>query len=228
MRIKFEKITHHYQSSTHSSRQVINISHWEIDTGEQILVRGVSGSGKTTLFNITAGLLQPTTGMVYYDATSMFSLSEAQRDRFRAQHIGYIFQTHYLLNTLNALENVVMPMAFAKILPKSQWHERATDLLSQVGLGDFLYHRPAQLSTGQRMRVAVVRALVNKPHVVLADEPTASLDAESAETVMELIQSTCSLNNAILLVSSHDPALTSRFKTVINLDAGALQEIIPA
>lgn len=228
MQLRFENLTHTYQSPSLIAREVLNIPHWTIESGQQILVRGVSGSGKTTLFNIAAGLLQPTTGAVDYGKTSLYDLSEAQRDRFRARHIGYIFQTHYLLNTLNALENVMMPMMFAKTLPSSERRNHASNLLEQVGLGEHLQHRPAQLSTGQRMRVAVARALANKPAIVLADEPTASLDSEAADVVMDLIQETCSNNGSILLVSSHDPALTSRFETVVNLSAGALQEIIPA
>lgn len=227
MQIKLDKLTHTYNQPSTMAREVLNIPQWAIGAGEQILVRGVSGSGKTTLFNIVAGLLKPTTGTVTYGDTSVYTLSEAQRDRFRAQHIGYIFQTHYLLNTLSALENVEMPMAFAKRIPQSQWRSTARDLLTQVGLGEHLNHRPSQLSTGQRMRVAVVRALVNQPRVVLADEPTASLDEDSATTVMDLIQETCVANNAILLVSSHDPALTDRFATVVNLTAGELQKASP-
>lgn len=226
MQLRFEKLTHTYQSPSLTSREVLNIPNWTIASGQQILVRGVSGSGKTTLFNIAAGLLEPTTGAVSYDKTSLYDLSEAKRDKFRAQHIGYIFQTHYLLNTLSAVENVIMPMVFAKTVPPSQRRKHASDLLTQVGLEDHLHHRPAQLSTGQRMRVAVARALANQPVVVLADEPTASLDTDAANVVMDLIQETCRNNNSILLVSSHDPALTSRFETVVNLAAGELQEIV--
>ncbi|GAB4527622.1 MAG: ABC transporter ATP-binding protein [Anaerolineae bacterium] len=222
MTIRFEQLTHIYKSPAAEPRKVLDIPEWRIAAGEQLLLRGVSGSGKTTLFNITAGLLRPTTGTVRFDDQSLYALPEAARDRFRARNIGYIFQTHYLLNTLTALENVVMPMAFGQAVPRGQWRARARDLLGQVGLGDHVDYRPAQMSTGQRMRVAVARALVNQPRLVLADEPTASLDEQSAQVVMALIQQTCRETNATLLVASHDPALQARFAQVVHLHAGEL------
>ena len=222
LRLRYYKLRHIYSSPTAEARLVLDVPEWTIEPGQQVLVRGVSGSGKTTLFNITAGLMQPTQGTVRLGTTSLYRLSEAQRDRFRAQKIGYIFQTHYLLATLSAVENGVMPMAFARQLPRAQWRGRAIELLQQVGLADFIDYRPAQLSTGQRMRVAVARALVNRPQLVLADEPTAALDSESAAAVMDLVQQTCRQNDAILLVASHDPALLTRFDTVADLEHGEL------
>lgn len=226
MTVRIEGLVHVYKSPAAATHvvPVVEIDAWTIDDGEQILLRGVSGSGKTTLFNIMTGLLRPTKGDVWYGDTSLYSLSEAARDRFRAQTIGYIFQSHFLLNTMTATENVQMPMAFAREQPPAQWAARATTLLEQLGLGDRLHHRPAQLSTGQRMRVAVARALANTPQVVFADEPTAALDDESADTVMDLIQETCRANNAILIVASHDPALTPRFTRFADLKAGHLTE----
>jgi len=228
--IRIEELVHVYRSAATSERPVLSIPQWRIEPGEQILLRGVSGSGKTTLFNIMTGLLHPTKGGVWYDDTSLYNLAEAARDRFRASTIGYIFQSHFLLNTMTAIENVEMPMAFARVLPSSQWRSRATELLSQLGLQDRLHYRPAQLSTGQRMRVAVARALANTPNVLFADEPTASLDAASSEQVMDLIQETCRQNKAILIVASHDPALTKRFEKYADLNAGELElsEVQPA
>ena len=222
MTIRLENLNHIYKSPEGEARPVLNISAWALEAGNQILLRGVSGSGKTTLFNIMAGLLQPTKGGVWYDDLSLYSLSEARRDRFRACNIGYIFQNHFLLNTMTAVENVEMPMAFARSLPQPQWRQRAVALLTQVGLAERVHYRPSQLSTGQRMRVAVARALANNPNVIFADEPTAALDEESSEMVMDLIQATCRANNAILLVASHDPALTQRFAHIADLQAGQL------
>lgn len=223
MTIRLEHITHIYKSPTAEARPVLDISAWTIEPGQQYLLRGVSGSGKTTLFNVMTGLLQPTKGGVWYDDLSLYSLSEAERDRFRARNIGYIFQNHFLLNTLTAVENVEMPMAFARAIPRSQWRQRAVDLLTQVGLAERIHYRPSQLSTGQRMRVAVARALANTPNVVFADEPTAALDEDASDKVMDLVQETCRANNAMLLVASHDPALANRFTHFADLNAGTLK-----
>lgn len=220
MILRFENVTHIYQ--THQPRKVLDIPHLAIHQGDQILLRGVSGSGKTTLFNIASGLLKPTTGNIYYETVDLYSLSEAKRDQYRSQHIGYIFQTHHLLNALSAVENVVMPMAFAKQIPSRKWHDRALELLSLVNLADHAKHRPAQLSAGQRMRVAIARALANQPEVLFADEPTASLDQETGQVVMDMIQKTCREINATLIVASHDPALTPRFQQRADLQAGNL------
>lgn len=225
MRLRYEQLRHTFKSPTGDARTVVNIPDWVLNAGQQVLLRGVSGSGKTTLFNISAGLLQPTQGKVFYDETSLFALQPGKRDRFRAQTVGYIFQTHQLLAPLSAIENVVMPMAFARQVPRRQWRDKAADLLSLVGLQDHLDYRPAKLSTGQRLRVAVARALVNNPSVVLADEPTAALDPESGVVVMDLIQKICHENNAILVVASHDPALTQRFETVVNLIEGQITNV---
>ncbi len=222
MTIRIEDLVHIYRTAAADERPVLNIPQWDITPGEQYLVRGVSGSGKTTLFNIMTGLLHPTKGGVWYDDLSLYSLSEAARDRFRARNVGYIFQNHFLLNTMTAVENVEMPMAFARRFPSSQWRSRATDLLNQLGLADRLHYRPAQLSTGQRMRVAVARALANEPNVVFADEPTASLDAASSEQVMNLVQESCRQRESMLFVASHDPALAPRFSKFADLNAGVL------
>lgn len=222
MKLSFENLTHVYKSPTGESRKVLDIGHWEIEAGKQALLRGISGSGKTTLFNITAGLLRPSTGKVMYGHQGLYDLTPVVRDRFRARTIGYVFQNHHLLNSLTALENVVMPIAFARKYPRWQWRKKAQDLLEKLGVGEFLNYRPAQLSTGQRLRVAVARALANQPPVLLADEPTAALDADSAHVVMDLIQNTCHENGSILLVASHDPHLTQRFELIAHLQTGSI------
>lgn len=224
MNIYFKNLGHTYVSPQGEARTVLHIPEWQIANGEQILLRGVSGSGKTTLFNIMAGLLAPTEGQIAYDSQDLYALSPKKRDRFRAQMIGYIFQNHYLISSMSALENVVMPMAFAGKYPRSQWRDRAMVLLDRMGLGDYMDYRPAQLSTGQRLRVAVARGLANMPPVLLCDEPTAALDPESAENVMNFIQETCVEEKTILVVASHDPALNERFDEVVYLKAGEISE----
>lgn len=222
MNVGFEDLVHTYKSPGGEARTVLDIACWQVGGGQQILLRGVSGSGKTTLFNIAAGLLAPTRGAVRYDDQDLYALPPGARDRFRARHIGYVFQTHYLLAPLTALENVVMPMAFARKHPSAQWKRDARELLARVGLTDYVTYRPAQLSTGQRLRVAVARALANGPSLLLADEPTAALDAEAAQTVMDLVQAICRENDASLIVASHDPALAARFPVAVDLQHGQL------
>lgn len=220
-------LTHRYPipgQPTDSQRTVLNIPHWQRHPGQQVLLRGISGSGKTTLFNIIAGLLTPTQGTVHLADTDLFALPEARRDRFRAAHVGYIFQNHHLLPGLTALENVLLPMHFASTIPAHQRATRAHDLLARVNLTDHATYRPAQLSTGQRLRVAIARALANQPTLLLADEPTAALDSAGSEGVIDLLLTTAQEHNTILLVASHDPALDARFTDIIQLQHGHLAE----
>lgn len=222
MTLRLTALRHVYRSPAGDERPVLAIDHLELAAGSQALLRGVSGSGKTTLFNIVAGLLHPTAGQVAIADQDLYALGEAARDRFRARRIGYVFQNHHLLPHLTAHENVVMPLAFARALPRRAWAARADELLAAVGLAGEARYRPPQLSTGQRLRVAVARALANQPAVLLADEPTAALDADSAEQVMAFIQRTCAENHALLVVASHDPALSQRFPCTLHLRAGSL------
>ena len=222
MKLTFQKLQHVFTSPTGEPRRVLDIPSWELANGEQILLQGVSGSGKTTLFNIATGLLRPTQGVVWYDDQKLYDMREAERDRFRASAIGYIFQSHYLIRTLTTLQNVVMPLAFARQLSTHEQEQRAGELLDTLGLGDHLSDYPATLSTGQRMRVAVARSLANHPRVLFADEPTAALDTDAANMVMDMIQQTCEVDQVTLVVASHDPSLRERFQTHAVLDAGQL------
>ncbi len=217
MKLQFNNLKHIYPSPAAEPRPILDIPVWDLEDGSQVLLKGISGSGKTTLFNIAAGLMHPTEGEVRYGDQSLYALSEAARDRFRAQNIGYVFQNHYLLPTLTAIENVVMPLAFGGNVTASQWKSMASDMLARLGLKDHLHYRPAKMSAGQRLRVAVARALVSNPGVLLADEPTSALDSAAAETVMDEIQQICRENGAILIVASHDPALDKRFDTIVHL-----------
>lgn len=226
--LRLEGLTHTYGGQLLEARTVLNIGNWQVGSGEHILLRGVSGSGKTTLLNIIAGLLTPTTGEVFIADQALYRMAEAQRDRLRAGLIGYVFQMHHLLPALSALENVIMPMAFARSLPRPAWRRRALELLENVGLTEYIHHRPAQLSAGQQVRVAVARALANSPPVLLADEPTAALDAENGARVIDLLQRSTAQRGAILIVASHDPALSGCFERIVDLRAGQLHVVQPA
>ena len=222
MEILVELLQHTYTARDLEQRTVLNIDVWQVPAGEQVLLRGISGSGKTTLLNILAGLLPPTTGTVWLGGHALYGLRESERDYLRATTIGYIFQMHHLAPTLSALENVEMPLVFGRKLSASARRVHAGELLASLGLSEFVNHRPVQLSTGQRLRVAVARALAARPAVVLADEPTAALDEQAGEVVMTLLQENCRAQGATLLVASHDPALAQRFHYVIDLRNGVL------
>lgn len=222
MNIRMEALHHTYAGRGIESRTVLDIAHWSVASGAQVLLRGISGSGKTTLLNVLAGLLPPTQGAVWLDEQMIYTLREAQRDRLRAQRIGYVFQIHLLVPTLSAVENVEMPLVFGGQRSASLRRRQALDLLEKVGLAEFAHHRPVQMSTGQRLRVAVARALVNRPALVLADEPTAALDSVASSTIMDLLQHICREQSATLLVASHDPALNPRFGQLVTLQAGQM------
>lgn len=220
--LRLLNLRHTYTASGLEARTVLDIPAWSLNRGGQVLLRGVSGSGKTTLFNVVAGLLRPSMGEVCLEDVALYKLSEPARDRLRAAKIGYVFQNHHLMPGFTALENVVMPMMFAGTIPAFKRNSRALELLTAVGLADYAQHRPNQLSTGQRLRVGIARALANQPVLVLADEPTAALDPASSESIMDFLQDSCRKTDASMIVASHDPALVARFPHTIDLRAGHL------
>ena len=176
--------------------------------GAQIALRGSSGAGKTTFLNLIAGILQADSGRIVVAGEEMTALSESGRDGLRARHIGYIFQTFNLLAGYTALENIMLGMMFGKGIDINF----ARHLLERVGLGDRMQYRPSQLSVGQQQRVAVARAVANRPRLVLADEPTGNLDYHHANEAVTLIREICRENNAALLIVSHDSEILGQFE----------------
>ena len=189
--------------------EIINVPAFTLDTGEHVALRGESGSGKTTWLNLIAGILAADAGRVTIDGTEMTALGEPRRDRLRAEKLGYIFQTFNLLQGYTVMENVVLGMSFG-----SRGVDRAhgRQMLERVGLGHRLNHFPNQLSTGQQQRVAVARALVNHPKLVLADEPTGNLDRKHAHESLVLIREVCHEAGAGLLLVSHDEEVLGKFE----------------
>jgi putative ABC transport system ATP-binding protein len=178
-----------------------------------VALRGASGSGKTTLLHLIAGLLQADRGRIVIAGEDMTARSESARDRTRARLLGYVFQSFNLLQGYTALENVMLGMLFGKGVDR----DRAKQLLERVGLGHRLHYRPSQLSVGQQQRVAVARALANRPQLVLADEPTGNLDQRHAGEALSLIRDVCRESEAALLLVSHDPQVLSAFEHVVDL-----------
>jgi putative ABC transport system ATP-binding protein len=194
---------------------VIDIPKLEIAKGEQVALIGQSGGGKTTLLHLIAGLLVPDSGSIRIDGTELTRLSEQGRDRFRAGSIGYVFQTFNLLSPFSAIENVKLGMTFGN---GGLDASRAHDLLSRVGLSDRANYRPSQLSVGQQQRVAIARAMAGKPKILLADEPTANVDPVSAESVLDLIRSTCREEQVSLLMVTHDMEIAAKSDRIEKLD----------
>jgi putative ABC transport system ATP-binding protein len=197
---------------------VVDVPSFRLEGGEQVALVGSSGSGKTTLLHLIAGILTPDSGKVEYDVdggrVDVAKLSEAERDVFRGRHLGYIFQTHHLLGGFTAMENVLLGMSFTGRKHDLAW---AKHLLEEVGLGQRLDYKPGKLSVGQQQRVAVARALANRPSVVLADEPTGALDVNNARQVLELIKKLCAEVGASLLLVTHDPEVMRGLPRAVNL-----------
>jgi putative ABC transport system ATP-binding protein len=202
---------------------VIDVPQFELSAGEQLALRGESGSGKTTFLHLIAGILAPDAGSLRIDEAEVSGLSEAGRDRLRAEKLGYIFQSFNLLQGLTVEENVLLGMSFGRRAP-DRGHVR--ELLTRVGLGHRLTHFPRQLSTGQQQRVAVARALVSRPRLVLADEPTGNLDRRHATEALALIREICRENDAALLLVSHDPEVLAAFPRA--QDFAAVNRVIDA
>jgi ABC-type lipoprotein export system ATPase subunit len=197
--------------------EVIDIEHLALPTGSCTVLRGRSGSGKTTLLNIIAGVSLPTSGTIRIGDTDLFALSEARRDRFRAEHVGYVFQTFNLLSALSAVENVMLAMMFADAIPRRLQRLRAADLLARLGLAERLAHKPAELSRGEQQRVAIARALANSPPLILADEPCASLDGRTASEVLAIFLAVCRRDEKTLFLVSHDEAAVGAADRVIDM-----------
>ena len=201
-----------YVSPEGLQTRIIDIPHFEMEEGTQIALRGTSGVGKTTFLNLIAGILGADSGRIVVSGEEMTALSESGRDRLRASYIGYIFQTFNLLAGYTALENVMLGMMFGKGIDA----DFAGHLLERVGLGDRLKYRPSQLSVGQQQRVAVARAVANRPRLVLADEPTGNLDRHHANEAIALIREICGENDAALLTVSHDAEVLGQFEKAID------------
>lgn len=197
-----------------------------IERGETLAIIGVSGSGKTTLLNVLGGLDDPDAGEVHVCGQDWRNLNTTERASWRNQHVGFVYQFHHLLGEFSALENVALPLLIGNN-SVTEARQRASELLTRVGLGERLHHQPAQLSGGERQRVAIARALVTEPSVVLMDEPTGNLDPATAGLMLELL---LELNQALhisFVVVTHDPAIAARMNRTLSLVDGRLVDSHP-
>ena len=195
-----------------------------MNVGENLAIIGPSGCGKSTLLHIIGTLDSPTSGSVHLDEADPFSFPPKKLAAFRNQKIGFVFQEHYLLPQLSAIENVLVP-CLAHGRTTSEQVERATQLLTNAGLGDRVNHRPSEMSGGERQRVAVARALVLNPVLVLADEPTGNLDQNTAEQIGGLLIEMQKSESAMLICVTHSNELANRFDQINRLDHGRLVEV---
>lgn len=195
-----------------------------MNRGDAVAITGPSGSGKSTLLYILGGLEPPSSGTITLDGSNPYELGERAQAAFRNQHIGFVFQDHSLLPQCSVLENVLVPTlaAVSRDGTGTTDEHRARELLTQVGLGDRLDHRPAELSGGEKQRTAVARALILNPTLLLCDEPTGNLDRSSANGVAELLLDLHAARKTILITVTHSAALAERFATRYEMDAGKL------
>ncbi|MHC4584821.1 MAG: ABC transporter ATP-binding protein [Planctomycetota bacterium] len=197
----------------------------KVTKGQSLVIVGPSGSGKSTLLNIIGALDRPSEGKVLFDGKDLADLNEFELAGIRNRQIGFVFQLHHLLPQCTVLENVLVPTLAGKThLSKKEIQERATNLLQRVGLEDHLLHRPGQLSGGQRQRVAVVRALINCPKLLLADEPTGSLDKDAAENIAELLVELNRSEEVTLITVTHSLKIAELIGNVMELSDGLLRD----
>ena len=186
--LKLEAVQKTYNQANGESLRILDVPQYEVAEGEQVVLIGPSGCGKTTLLHTIAGITQPTSGRVILDGIEVSKFSEPARDRIRADKLGYVFQTFNLLPGFSALENVILGMTFAR---GKRDLARAKQLIDRVGLSHWASHKPSRLSVGEQQRVAVARALANRPRLLLADEPTANVDPQNQQNIVDLIRKTC-------------------------------------
>jgi len=224
MIIELLNISKQYQNGKGGNkRQVLNDISLTINAGESMAIIGPSGSGKSTLLNIIGTLDPPTSGKVFFKGTELNAMTEEALAQIRNQHIGFVFQMHYLLPQLNLIENVLVPVIPEKDKSRRKAAQvRAMDLLQHVGLADKIHQFPGKMSVGECQRVAVVRALINNPELILADEPTGSLDHDSASLLGELLIDINKTFTVSIVVVTHSSELARTMNKVYKLVNGQL------
>lgn len=223
MIIELEDLMRHYEMGGVKIRALDGVD-LQISRGEYLSIVGPSGSGKTTLFNMVGGLDRPSQGKVYIDGVDISKLDAYELAWLRCRKIGYIFQTFNLIQVLTALENVALPTVFAG-LPRDEGLEKAQKLLSNVGLGDRVDHRPTELSAGQQQRVAIARAMANDPAIILADEPTGNLDLNTGMEIIDLLHGLNKTRGMTLIAATHDLKMIKASDRIVWMRDGKIEKI---
>jgi putative ABC transport system ATP-binding protein len=219
--IKMQNVTRTYRLGDEVLNALDNVT-FSVASGEFVAITGPSGSGKSTLANIIGGLDRPTSGTVIVDGNDLSHVRDRQLSDYRSQHVGFVFQSFNLQGAQTALENVMLPLVFARMKAKER-KARATECLEAVGLGDRLKHKPSQLSGGQRQRVAIARALATKPGIIIADEPTGNLDSARGEEIMKLLRD-LNKQGITLIIITHDLSIARQAGRVVQIKDGHLME----
>jgi len=209
-----EKVKKTYIEPDGSPLPILDIPRFAVAKGEQMVLVGRSGCGKTTLLHVIAGISSADSGSITLDEVDITQFSEAGRDRIRADKLGYVFQTFNLLQGFTALENVMLGMTFGRSRKDSS---RARDLLDRVGLAHRMTHKPSTMSVGEQQRVAVARALANRPRILLADEPTANIDPSNQQLIIDLIRERCEEEEVALVMVTHSTEVAEQFDRVDRL-----------
>jgi lipoprotein-releasing system ATP-binding protein len=214
-------VRHSYPQGEDARLQILHEINLHVARGEIVALMGKSGAGKSTLLHMAGLLDRPEEGQVKIDGQVIVAADDVVRTKLRQRSIGFIYQFHHLLPEFSAVENVMLPQIAAGV-SRQDAKERARYLLSEVKLDHRFSHRPSQLSGGEQQRVAIARALANKPHLLLADEPTGNLDPETADTVFELLLQTIRVENVGALIATHNPELAKRMDRTLVLDHGRI------
>jgi len=210
-----------------TSKQVLNVlsgTHLKLNTGEMLGVIGASGVGKSTLLHVLGGLDRPESGKVFFRGEDICAKGNGYLDKFRNQSVGFVFQFFNLLSDFTALENAMFPALIARVDEKEA-RDRAEQLLVQMGLKDRLLHKPGELSGGESQRVALARGLINKPDLLLADEPTGNLDKKASDSLIELIQSLNSEHQQTVVIVTHSQRIASKMDRVMELTGGLINPV---
>ena len=221
--LTLEHVTKAFPGKDGSVLEILHDTSLAIDRSELVAIVGPSGSGKSTLLSLLGTLDMPTSGILRYDGGDVNAMGERQRSVLRAARIGFVFQQFHLIATVSALENVMTGLQYTT-LPRGERRQRAAEALEQVGLGNRLHHRPAQLSGGEQQRVAIARALAKRPDIIFADEPTGALDCETGHAIVDLLL-TAADSGASLVMVTHDQTIAARFPRRLHIQDGLVTEL---
>ncbi len=221
--LKMEQVSKTYFNESGSKgRLILDHLDFQANKGDMIAIVGPSGSGKTTLLNLIGALDIPDSGKIYFENQDITQLKEKDLAKFRSSKIGFVFQLHHLLPQLSLIENILLPTLADKIFQGGATNERASHLIGRLGLNDAKHQKPAELSGGECQRTAVARALINKPELILADEPTGALDHQSAINLVELLVELNREEGTTLIIVTHSMEIAQKMDTILSLDIGKL------